>query len=434
MASPHIKVKNGARGNALDHAQYIAGEGKHADRDDVLYCEDKNIPNWATDAGEFFKAADKYETYGENGIPKIRKAKDGIEYEYFTKGRAYKELEIAIPREAKDPVQWAKDYARETLGDRHTYRLAVHDKKASDGGRNVHAHLMFSTRELDGHKRDEKTFFMKAATGNYFHRASGETRPRDPSKGGATKSKFWNSQPAVWETRKSFERHVQRVVPSFKLERSDAPEQKIGPKLAKAGPDYERQREERLANVNKLREAKAQRRDIDAEIKQEKEIEARLTQAKNAGEAERKQVSPSLIDLGTDVQAAKREQSQPKSRTDELFAQLEVKRSDREVQQKGKENPLADFLQQRQKKNETALKPTDQKETKAMDVKQPEPAKDPAIKQQPQQAEQQREQANQNKEQEQPRSRTDDLFAQLERQQEQKRDERDRDGKPDLER
>lgn len=432
MASQHCPIKNGARGNGAKHARYIAGEGAQSKRDDLVYLEDGNLPKWATDAQDFFAAADEHE---RGDYTRKLKTRDGVAFEKNIKGRAYKELEVAIPREASDPVKWAKDFAKESIGSKHPYRLAIHDKEAKDGGRNVHMHLMFSTRTMDGYDRPKESFFKNAAA-PYRHSKTKEMMPLTPeriAKGGAKKSTYWDSQVAVHQHRERFEKHVQRVAPSFKLERSDAPEQKIGPKLEKAGPEYERQRSERSENVAQLRGAKRERRDIDTEIKKEKEIEARLIQAKKAGEAERKQANPSLIDLGTDVQAAKREQSQPKSRTDELFAQLEAKRSDHEGQHKDKENPIADFVQQRQKKNELAPKPADQKEAKTMDDKQPEPAKDQAIEQKPQQAEQQREQASQSKEQEPPRS-TDDLFAQLERQQQQKRDERDRDGTPDLER
>ena len=421
LASQHHPIKNGARGNGAKHARYIAGEGPFSARDDVLLVQDGNLPEWAKNAEEFFAAADEHE---RGDYSRKCKTKEGQEYIKTIKGRAYKEMEIAIPREAPDPVEWAKNLARESIGNQHPYRLAVHDKAAADGGRNVHMHLMFSTRTMDGHSRDKETFFKRAAA-PYRDRKTKELIQPEPSRGGAKKSAYWDSQIAVHEHRARFERHVQRVAPEFKLERSDAPEQKIGPKLMRAGPEYERQRVDRSENVTELREAKRERRDIDAEIKREKEIEDQLMQAKAIGEAERKQAAPaSLIDLGTDIDAARRErQAKPRGRTDDLFAQLEAKRRAREGQEKDKENPLSDFLQQwrvktneaRQKPDEPPQKPAWQKEQKTMENQEhAAPEQGQSIDPPPPQ-----------------RSRTDELFAQLERQR-QERDDRDRDSGPEL--
>lgn len=443
MASQHSPIKNGARGNGASHARYIAGEGKFAERDDVVYMEDGNLPEWAKDAEEFFAAADEYER-GDH--TRKCKTKDGQEYERTIKGRAYKEMEVAIPREAPDPVKWAKDFARESIGNKHPYRLAVHDKEASDGGRNVHMHLMFSTRTMDGHQRDKETFFKRAAA-PYRDRKTKELMPANPAKGGAKKSEYWDSQVAVHEHRARFERAVQRVAPEFKMQRSEAPEQKIGPKLAKAGPEYERQREERAANVSELREAKRERRDIDAEIKREQEIENRLTKAKEAGELERKQAAPQsqVIDTGTDIEQAKREQAKPRSNTDELFAQLLNQRQEREASKKEKENPFADLLQQRQERAEQARpkpeEPTHEKEKSKMFQPLAQDGAEAPKQEQAQQAQEQaqgQQQAQPQQAQEQPqqqpeRSRTDELFAQLEKQS-QEREQRDRDGGPELSR
>lgn len=263
MAGQHCKAKNGARGSGGSHSDYIAGYGRFADRNDVVYCADFNMPSWAKDGTDFFKACDEHE---RGDYTRKCKTKDGQPYEKHIKGRAYKEFEIAIPREAADPVKWAQDFARETLGDKHAYRVAVHDTPADDGGRNIHMHLMFSTRELDGVERDRATFFKRAASA-YRDRKTKELVPADPAKGGAKKSDYWNSPKGVEDTRARFERHVQRDVPGFKLTKSDAPEMKIGPKLKKAGPEYEQQRAERAQSVRQLRGMKAERQQLAVEIR-----------------------------------------------------------------------------------------------------------------------------------------------------------------------
>jgi hypothetical protein len=304
LGSQHVSIKNGARGNGGKHARYVAGDGRYADRDDVRLVEDGNLPSWAKDAEEFFAAADDHER--EGGTKKMR-AKDGTEYERSINGRAYKEVEAGIPREAKDPVQWAKDYARDLLGDQHPYRLAVHDKQASDGGRNVHMHLMFSTRTMDGNERSKEDFFKRAASA-YRHPKTKELVQRDPASGGAPKSKYWNSRDSTEKTREKFERHVQRAAPDFKLTRSDAPEPKVGPAMKKAGKEYEAGRQERLSDVDELRKLKMVRGIVDKEIEKE--------------------------------QAREKEVEKPKSRSDDLWAQLEAKKGPQiEAQKQPAERP-----------------------------------------------------------------------------------------------
>lgn len=264
MASPHCSVKNGARGNGAKHALYVGGEGRHSDREDVVYKEDGNLPKWAGSAVEFFEAADEYER-------KSWTPKKGIRVDKSINGRSYKELELAIPREAIDPMKWAQQYVLELLGDKHPYRMGVHDKKAGDGGRNPHLHLMFSTRTMDGFDRPKERFFKRANTGTYMVTVKGkkETRPHEPGSGGAKKSELWNSRQAVPHARGLFERHVQMVAPEFKLGRSAAPEPKIGPELKRAGQKYEEDREIRVSKVYEIRAAKRELAALDKEIELE---------------------------------------------------------------------------------------------------------------------------------------------------------------------
>lgn len=272
------------------------------------------MPSWAKNADEFFTAADEFEQAGKL---KTFTRRDGEKYDKIVgAGRAYKELEVAIPREAKDPVKWAKDFARESIGNLHPYRMAVHDKEATDGGRNVHMHLMFSTRTLDAYDRPKEKFFKDAAR-NYRHSKTKELVMADPAKGGAKKSEYWNSMKAIEDHSNRFVRHVQRAVPDFKLIRSDAPEQKIGPKLKKAGAEYAKDREDRAENVTELRAVKKERAEVDKEITKELERE--------------------------------KEQEKPKSRTDDLWAKLEGKSTPgKEAQQRPSDVPSwHDFLKEK---------------------------------------------------------------------------------------
>jgi hypothetical protein len=244
MASPHVSLKSGKAGNGAAHASYLEGEGKYADRDDVAAVEDGNLPNWAADAGQFFAAADANERKN---------------------GRAYLEVEAAIPREAPDPVAWARDFAKEIVGDRFAYRLAVHDRAASDGGRNVHLHLMFSDRPTDGGHFDSKQFFKR---------------------NGSKKDRTWNGRDQVRTVREVFASHVSQVAPDWSPAKSENPEPKIGPALPRAGWRYEETRQARLSQVEEIR---AQRR---------------IEQAAELGRAERAEAEPGLIDLSTDLRSA----------------------------------------------------------------------------------------------------------------------------------
>lgn len=396
MAIQHVSIKNGSRGNGAKHALYVAGEGRYADKEDeIRHVEDGNLPKWAKDAVAFFGAADELE---RGDYTKKAKTQDGIEYEKLVRGRAYKEVEAAIPREAKDPVQWAKDYARELLGDKHPYRLAVHDKPAGGGGRNVHMHLMFSTRTMDGHDREKETFFKRAASA-YRNPKTKELVQRDPASGGAVKSAYWNSRESIDKTRSAFERHVQRAAPDFKMERSEAPEPKIGPILKRAGKEYEAGRSERIGDVAHMRQLKMVRGLVNKEL--EKEV------------------------------ALERGREKPVARTDDLWAKLTGKKEpEREREQPAK----PDWSKFRETAGAKATEDNTRKGQKM------EPNSGPGyFPETKQERERNKEEANafqrleqQQKEGQQQPTRTDDLWAQMQRDREGKEQaDRGRDSGPD---
>ncbi len=105
----HTAYKKGARGRAKDHADYIAGIGKNAGKEDVIYVLDGNVPRWAKDASDFFSAADEFER-GDYTVNRINK--EGEEYNKEIKGRAYIEFEWSVPRGIKDPITWGGVWLR----------------------------------------------------------------------------------------------------------------------------------------------------------------------------------------------------------------------------------------------------------------------------------------------------------------------------------
>jgi co-chaperonin GroES (HSP10) len=200
MASRHFSVKHGKVGRGKKHALYIAGQGSYAERDDVVFVVDVNMPSWARDGADFFDAADKMER---------------------ANGRTYTEFEFAIPRGITDPVTYAQAFAIKTLGKNHPYRLAIHDKLASDGGRNVHVHLMFTERKLDGINRDLEHFFLRA-------------NAKYPDRGGAAKDRKWNDKKIVEDMRQEYSNFakshgIELDLRSNLAQGLDEAEPKIGP-------------------------------------------------------------------------------------------------------------------------------------------------------------------------------------------------------------
>ncbi|KKY66292.1 relaxation protein [Morganella morganii] len=162
MASYHLSVKTGGKGNASPHADYISREGKYArEKDsDLEHKESGNMPAWAAHKpAEFWKAADTFER---------------------ANGCTYREIEVALPRELTPAqrLELVRDFVRHEIGDRHAYQFAIHNPKAAiAGGEQPHAHIMFSERMNDGIDRDPQQYFKRANN-------------KEPERGGAKKVRF----------------------------------------------------------------------------------------------------------------------------------------------------------------------------------------------------------------------------------------------------
>ena len=113
---------------AAAHAQYIARDGQYQQRGGLELVESGNMPEFAREnPHSFWEAADAFERKN---------------------GRAYTELQIALPRELapSERHELARETARELLGERFAYTLAVHTPLAKDNIEQPHMHLMFSER------------------------------------------------------------------------------------------------------------------------------------------------------------------------------------------------------------------------------------------------------------------------------------------------
>jgi hypothetical protein len=141
MASFHHRIKSGKKGTAKDHVDYITRQGKYANRDDLIYVESGNLPDWAEGtATKFFKASDTYER---------------------ANGASYREHVIALPNELdmEQNCTLARQLARELVGNK-AHVLAVHAPEGKLGRiSNPHVHLTYSDRVQDSINRPmDKTF------------------------------------------------------------------------------------------------------------------------------------------------------------------------------------------------------------------------------------------------------------------------------------
>lgn len=277
MAISHCSVRRGLAGKGASHALYVQGEGRYGERDDVKHIEHGNMPSFAAaNPMAFWQAADAHER---------------------ANGRAYTELQYAVPRELteeKDQIRFARRMADGIVGVTHPYTLAMHDSEAADGQRNVHVHLMFSERQLDRIERGPEQFFKRAAA-PYRHRVTKEMMPADPAKGGAAKNRAMNAKTFVTDVRERYERVVNATLErlgvdyriSMKANSRLEPEPKLGPAHPRA--DFNAARDARLERVRELRAARAEWKAVVAE---------------------HKALHSEILDLSGDLKAAKAERDQ----------------------------------------------------------------------------------------------------------------------------
>jgi hypothetical protein len=146
MAIFNLQMKSSASAPpSAAHAAYITRDGQYKKRGGVALIDSGNMPEFAkSDPHVFWRAADSHER---------------------ANGRAYTELQIALPRELNHEkrVELVKMAVREFMGDRFAYTLAVHNPLAHDKIEQPHLHLMFSERVVDERSRalSEEQFFKR---------------------------------------------------------------------------------------------------------------------------------------------------------------------------------------------------------------------------------------------------------------------------------
>ena len=272
LAIKHKAKGKGASANA--HALYIAREGKYAERAAGLHSEyltrdgkherrraelektwSENMPAWASTSKDFWDAADTYER---------------------ANGRVYTEIVVAIPRELSraERVKLIEEFVGQEIGDRYAYTVALHNPRAIDGGEQPHAHIMFSTRELDGIERSREQFFKRH-------------NPEAPELGGARKSREWskdnrendrvNEIRLTWEKlankaleREGYEVRIdRRTLEAQGIDRE--PEPKMGPIVTqRLKRGLETELGDKVIELRNYRKQEREISDLEEELKREK--------------------------------------------------------------------------------------------------------------------------------------------------------------------
>ena len=175
MAEYRFCYKKGKLGYAKNHAAYILREENYASRkEELVYKESGNMEMFdGTSAVKFWEYADTYER--ANSV-------------------VYREIEVNIPNEFnhEQAKELINNFVKKELGEKYIYSYAIHESYNNDGEKNLHCHLMFSERELDGINRELSQFFKRANS-------------KDRNKGGAEKNRKWQDKSRLLELRKSWE-------------------------------------------------------------------------------------------------------------------------------------------------------------------------------------------------------------------------------------
>ncbi len=152
--------------SAKSACDYQQREGQYENRkSDLIHAEEGNLPKWADNANEFFRAADELER---------KNARLAVRLEFA--------LPVELAREQR--IELARKFATEIVADRQPYALALHEHTEN----NPHAHLLFSERALDGIERTREQFFKRANSKN-------------PEQGGAAKDRAFSDIHWVKNTR-----------------------------------------------------------------------------------------------------------------------------------------------------------------------------------------------------------------------------------------
>lgn len=187
MAEFRLCYKRGKVGYAKNHAAYILRENDYKAKEDLVFKQSGNMTFIdGNNALAFWEAADQNEGMNRN---------------------AYRELELNIPNELThtQAVVLVQEYVKKEIGNDFPYSFAIHESFNENGEKNLHCHLMFSERKIDGIGRELNRFFKKANS-------------KKPELGGAKKDRDWKKKERLLGLRKSWEVTANEVLKSHGYE------------------------------------------------------------------------------------------------------------------------------------------------------------------------------------------------------------------------
>lgn len=208
MAIYRLNTSNGRVGSASPHANYIMGEGEYKYKQNEIIYQAHHMPNDLT-PHEFWKLADENEPVN---------------------GRTYREFKLTLPHEftKEENIELLNEFIKKELGNDYYYSVVIHDKESSEKGvNNVHAHLMFSERKIDGIERKPEKFFRKFCYTN-------------PAKGGAKKEPSWTKREKLLEIRKDWEDILNQRLEEKGIEKVSCKSLKEQKKEAIEAGDYDK--------------------------------------------------------------------------------------------------------------------------------------------------------------------------------------------------
>lgn len=220
MASYHVEIKSGHKGVAAEHATYIAREGWHRRRADVMFSGHGNLPPWAEGIpANFWKAADRHER---------------------ANGAAYRELVIALARELT--LEQLRAMVGRLISDlvgTRPYQFAVHASKSSlQGEYNPHLHLMYSDRLPDEVARPAERMFSRY-------------NPEDPALGGCKKDHCGRTRQQVRDDLVSKRKAVADIQNEY-LAKNGCPTRVDHRTLKEQGKEQEAERHLGPARINRM--------------------------------------------------------------------------------------------------------------------------------------------------------------------------------------
>lgn len=194
MAIFNISIQPDKDRSPVERYDYVLRIGKYSpdnnkDKyDDIIYGENVNMPSFSQENPRYFWECDEvYEDVNAN---------------------LFRTIDFSLPYELSDEenIELAKKFAKELFGESYVYSLAIHSKPSTDEDkRNIHCHIMFYERELDGIERKEECFFKKANSKN-------------PSLGGAKRNREWHKYSKLYYIRQTLESMMNEKLKEKNLE------------------------------------------------------------------------------------------------------------------------------------------------------------------------------------------------------------------------